>query len=111
MRLRTRRSRGDGPAPAAKPVSITRSDPAIDTIFAPDARFELMADDFRLNEGPVWVPQVTSGFLLVSGLLDNVLYRVDLDGKVSVFMEKADDTGNDPLTTGAQTARAVRAHC
>jgi hypothetical protein len=42
-----------------------------------------MADNFRLNEGPVWVPQVTSGFLLVSGLLDNVLYRVDLDGKVS----------------------------
>jgi gluconolactonase len=102
-------SRGDGPAPAATPFSITRIDPQIDTIFGQDAELELMADNFRLNEGPVWVPNGDSGFLLVSGLLDNVLYRVDLDGQVSVFMEKAGYTGDDPLTTGAQT-RAGRSH-
>jgi gluconolactonase len=102
-------SRGDGPAPAATPFTITRLDPAIDTIFAPDAKLELMADNFRLNEGPVWVPEGKSGFVLVSGLLDNVLYRIDLDGKVSVFMEKAGYTGDDILNTGAQT-RAGRSH-
>jgi gluconolactonase len=102
-------SRGDGPAPAAKPFSVTRLDAAFDSIFAPDATLELLADNFRLNEGPVWVPDDNAGFLLVSGLLDNVLYRVDLDGTVSVFMEKAGYTGDDPLTTGTQT-RAGRSH-
>ena len=30
--------RGDGPAPEAKPFSITRADPALDHIISPDAK-------------------------------------------------------------------------
>jgi gluconolactonase len=101
--------RGDGPAPAAKPFSITRSDPALDAIVAPDAQAELIATGFGLNEGPVWVPEGRSGYLLVGGLLDNVLYKIAADNHVSVFMEQAGYTGTDVGNTGAQT-RSGRSH-
>ena len=101
--------RGDGPPPAARPFSITRSDPALDVIVPPGATLELMAEGFGLNEGPVWVPEGHSGYLLVSGLLDNVIYKITPDKQVSVFLEKAGFSGEDPGHTGAQT-RSGRSH-
>jgi gluconolactonase len=104
------RMRGDGPAPAPQPFSITRADPGIDALIAPDAKVELVATGFGLNEGTTWVRDGKgSGFLLVGGLLDNVLYKITPDNKVSVFMEKAGYTGDDPSNAGAQT-RAGRSH-
>src|SRR5262245_58738564 len=67
--------RGDGPAPESKPFSITRSDPGLDALVAPDAQAELLASGFGLNEGPVWVREGNSGYLLVAGLLDNEIGR------------------------------------
>jgi gluconolactonase len=102
--------RGDGPAPAAQAFSITRADPGIDALIAPDAKVELLASGFGLNEGTTWVRDGRgSGFLLVAGLLDNVLYKVTAEGTVSVFMEKAGYSGDDPNSVGAQT-RAGRSH-
>jgi gluconolactonase len=101
--------RGDGPAPAAKPFEITRADPALDAVVAPNAQADLIATGFGLNEGPVWVPEGRSGYLLVGGLLDNVIYKVAADKTVSVFMEQAGFTGTDVSNTGAQT-RSGRSH-
>ena len=101
--------RGDGPAPAPKPFSITRSDPGLDAVVAPDTKAELIARGFGLNEGPVWVRDGQSGYLIVSGLLDNVLYKIAADKTVSVFMEKAGYTGTDVDHAGAQT-RSGRSH-
>src|SRR3984885_6831833 len=102
--------RGDGPAPEAKPASITRSDPGIDALIATDAKVELVANGFGLDEGTTWVRDGKgSGFLLVGGLLDNVLYKITPDNTVSVFMEKAGYTGDDPDSVGTQT-RAGRSH-
>lgn len=102
--------RGDGPAPEARPYSITRNDPGMDALLAPDATVEMIASGFGLNEGTTWVRDGNgSGFLLVGGLLDNVLYKIAPDNTVSVFMEKADYTGTDIENTGAQT-RAGRSH-
>lgn len=102
--------RGDGPAPAPKPFSITRADPGLDALIARDAKVELVASGFGLNEGTTWVRSENgSGFLLVGGLLDNVLYKVAPDGAVSVFMEKAGYTGDDVDNVGAQT-RSGRSH-
>src|SRR6185369_2973412 len=82
--------RGDGPAPTARPASITRTDPDINALLAPEAQVQLVASGFGLNEGTTWVRDGKgSGFLLVGGLLDNVLYKIATDGSVSVFMEKA----------------------
>jgi len=101
--------RGDGPAPASKPFNITRSDPGLDAVVAADTKAELIASGFGLNEGPVWVREGQSGYLLVSGLLDNVLYKIAADKTVSVFMEKAGYTGTDVNHTGTQT-RSGRSH-
>ena len=68
-----------------------------------------MAQGFGLNEGPVWVPEGRSGYLLVSGLLDNVIYKINPAGRVSVYLEKAGFSGDDPSHTGAQT-RSGRSH-
>jgi gluconolactonase len=101
--------RGDGPAPTPKPFNITRSDPALDAIVAADTKAELLATGFGLNEGPVWVREGQSGYLLVGGLLDNVIYKIAADKTVSVFMEKAGYTGTDVDHTGTQT-RSGRSH-
>ena len=101
--------RGDGPPPAARPFSVTRTDPALDAIVPRGAKLELLAEGFGLNEGPVWVPDAHGGSLLVSGLLDNVIYRIAADRTVSVFLEKAGYSGDDVNHTGAQT-RSGRSH-
>src|SRR5262247_2348430 len=101
--------RGDGPAPAPKPFTITRSDPGLDAVVAANAKAELIAAGFGLNEGPVWVREGQSGYLLVSGLLDNVIYKIAADKTVSVFMEKAGYSGTDVNHTGTQT-RSGRSH-
>jgi gluconolactonase len=101
--------RGDGPAPAPKPFSITRSDPGLDAIVSPNARLEVMASGFGINEGVLWIREGNSGYVLVSSLIDNVIYKITPDHKVSVFMEKAGYSGNDPSKVGLQT-RAGRTH-
>ncbi|HEY6456158.1 MAG TPA: SMP-30/gluconolactonase/LRE family protein [Steroidobacteraceae bacterium] len=102
--------RGDGPAPAPKPFSITRVDPGLDALIARDASVELVASGFGLDEGTTWVRDGHgSGFLLLGGLLDNVLYKITRDNVISVFMEKAGYSGDDVDTVGAQT-RAGRSH-
>ena len=101
--------RGDGPPPQARPFSVTRSDPGLDAIVPRGAKLELMAQGFGLNEGPVWVSDAHGGYLLVSGLLDNVIYKITLDKQVSVYLEKAGFSGDDPSHTGAQT-RSGRSH-
>lgn len=102
--------RGDGPAPDARPFSITRNDPGMDALIAADAKVELVASGFGLNEGTTWVRDGKgSGFLLVGGLLDNVIYKIASDNTVSVFMEKAGYTGDDVDNVGAQT-RSGRSH-
>ena len=101
--------RGDGPAPASKPFSITRSDPGLDAIISPNAKPEVLATGFGINEGVIWIRDGNSGYVLVSSLIDNVIYKITPDRKVSVFMEKAGYTGNDPNHVGIQT-RAGRSH-
>lgn len=101
--------RGDGPAPTPKPFSITRADPALDAIIAPDAKPEVLASGFGINEGVLWINDGGRGYVLVSSLIDNVMYRIDADHKVSVFMEQAGYSGNDPNHVGIQT-RAGRTH-
>jgi gluconolactonase len=101
--------RGDGPAPAPKPFSITRVDPELDAIIAPDTQPEEIASGFGINEGVLWIRDGTSGYVLVSSLIDNVMYKITPDRRVSVFMEQAGYSGDDPSHVGLQT-RAGRTH-
>jgi gluconolactonase len=101
--------RGDGPSPAARPFSITRTDPALDQIISPDAKLVELANGFGLTEAGLWIEEGRSGYWIFAGLLDNVLYKVTPQKQVSIFMEKAGYTGNDPDHVGTQT-RAGRSH-
>jgi len=101
--------RGDGPPPAPSDFRIVRADPGIDAVVSPDAELELLASGFGLNEGPVWVPEGESGYLLIAGLIDNVIYKISADRAVSVFMERAGYTGTDVNRVGTQT-RSGRSH-
>ena len=101
--------RGDGPPPEAKPFSITRTDPALDGIVPPGAKLVELARGFGLSEGGLWIAEGAAGYWIFGGLLDNVLYKVTPQKQVSVFMEKAGYTGNDPDRVGAQT-RSARSH-
>jgi gluconolactonase len=101
--------RGDAPAPTPAPFRIERLDPKLDAVVARDAKLDELARGFGLNEGPVWVPEGNSGYLLVGGLLDNVIYKIAADNTVSVFLERAGYTGNDVNNAGTQT-RSGRSH-
>src|SRR6516164_6576158 len=101
--------RGDGPPPEAKPFSITRSDPALDDIVSPGAKLVELGNGFGLTEGGLWVAEGAGGYWIFAGLLDNVIYKVTPQKQVSVFMERAGYTGNDPEHVGAQT-RSGRSH-
>ena len=101
--------RGDGPPPEAKPFSITKVDPALDQIIAPDAKPVELARGFGLTEAGLWIADGQAGYWIFAGLLDNVLYKVTPQKQVSVFMEKAGYTGSDPDHVGTQT-RSGRSH-
>ena len=105
LTLLTRLVSAQAPAPADRPFEIVKIDPALDELIAPDAKLELLADGFGLTEGPVWVPDGPSGYLLFSDLISNVVYKWTPRGEVSVFLEKAGYSGDDINNAGTQTRR------
>lgn len=88
---------------ADQPFSITRLDPALDAIVSPHARLELLADHFGITEGPTWVRDGTSGYLLVSDLTANAVYKISENRRVSVFLDKAGYSGTDIENAGIQS--------
>jgi gluconolactonase len=95
-----------------RPFSITRSDPGLDAIIAPDAQAKTVASGFGFIDGPVWIKgrDGKPGYLLVSSIIDNVVYKVTSEGKVSVFLDKAGYTGTDFEHEGKITPLIGRAH-
>jgi gluconolactonase len=96
---------------SAHPFSITRSDPGLDALIAPDATIKTIAQGFGFIDGPVWVSSVngTPGFLLASSIIDNVVYKVTPAGKVSVYLDQAGYSGKDFANDG-KFALIGRAH-
>ncbi len=97
--------RGDGPSLTSKPFSITHEDPALDELIAPDAKLESLGDRFGLTEGPVWIADGKSGYLVVADLIENVLYKITPEGQVTIFLDKAGYSGDDVINAGSQTRR------
>jgi gluconolactonase len=80
--------------------TVVRLDPALDALIAPDARLERIATGFGFTEGTTWVPQGTGGFLLFSDIPANVIYKMTLDGKASIYLEKSGYTKPDIWRVG-----------
>ena len=85
------------PSALPQPFRITRADPALNDLIAPDARLKTVASGFDFSDGPVWVRgrNGAPGYLLVSSIIGNVIYKVTPDGQVSVFLDKAGYSGTD----------------
>lgn len=80
---------------------IERLDPALDAIVPTNARFEpLRTDYFGFLEGPVWVPARPTGYLLVSDVPGNRIYK--WDGELSVWMAPSGFTGADSSSVGME---------
>lgn len=100
----------DSPAPTTagdantSGFAIIKLDPALDAIVSPDAPLETIGDRFGLTEGPVWIQDGASGYLLFSDLIANVIYKWTPDGQLSAFLENIYD-GPDILNVGQQTRR------
>src|SRR5581483_8038658 len=56
--------------------SVVRLDPALDDVLSPGARLEVLKSDyFGISEGPVWIQQRRTGYLLFSDIGANVVYK------------------------------------
>lgn len=70
--------------------SIERLDPAIDSLIAPDAQIEVLADGFDWSEGPVWLPGEKS--LVFSDVPQNRVYRWNESEGLSVYLSPSGRT-------------------
>jgi gluconolactonase len=80
-----------------QPFRIERADPALDALIAPDAKLKTVASGFGFSDGPVWIRGRAGapGYLLVSSIIGNVVYKLTPEGQVSPFLEKAGYSGSD----------------
>src|SRR5208282_3960774 len=85
-----------GVAHAQAPHSdIVRLDPRLDQIVSANAQVQTLTGDiFGISEGPVWIPQGPSGYLLFSDLAANVIYKWTSDNQVSVYLKDSGYTGD-----------------
>ncbi len=85
------------PGASPQPFTITRADPALDALIAPNTKLRTVASGFGFSDGPVWIRGQGGqpGYLLVSSIIGNVIYKVTPDGRVSVFLDKAGYSGTN----------------
>ncbi len=75
--------------------AVARLDPALDRVIAADAKLQVLKSDyFGISEGPVWVQQGKTGYLLFSDIGANVIYKWTPEGSMSVYLEKSGYTGD-----------------
>src|SRR5215510_14331856 len=76
--------------------SVEKLDPALDSVVSPNARIEILKSDYFGNvEGPLWVKDGQSGYILISDIASNDIYKWTLDGKLSLFLQKTGFSGPD----------------
>ena len=71
--------------------SVERLDAALDTLIAPEAKIEKLAEGFSWAEGPVWVPAKSA--LLFSDVPQNRVYRWKSGEGITTFLEPSGFTG------------------
>jgi gluconolactonase len=73
--------------------AVVRLDPALDVLVSSDAKVELVKGGFGFTEGPVWMQEGASGFLLFTDIPGNVVWKLTADGQASVFASNVGYTG------------------
>lgn len=75
----------------AQDPSVEKLDPSLDSLIAPDAKIEVIAQGFRWTEGPVW--DQAGNQLLFSDIPNNVINSWSDENGLKVFMKPAGYTG------------------
>ncbi|HWZ56285.1 MAG TPA: SMP-30/gluconolactonase/LRE family protein [Verrucomicrobiae bacterium] len=87
---------------------VVKLDPSLDALISPDAKLELVKGGFGFTEGIVWVDQGDSGYMLLSDMYANVIYKLTPDGKVSLYLDHSGYTGYDIWRVGMPQPDANR---
>lgn len=85
---------GPSPARAGENLYALRLDPAIDAILPADARVETLFERDSIFDGPTWVRNGGSGYLIFSDVPGNVIDELHSDGRVTAFLRNV-FTGRD----------------
>jgi gluconolactonase len=94
---------GTGLAHAQTPSkpAVERLDPALDALIDPNAKLELVKTGYGFTEGMVWVPEGNSGYLLLSDMPANIIYKLDPhSGKQSIWLDHSGYTKPDIWRVG-----------
>jgi gluconolactonase len=83
----------DKPAAAQGP-GIERLDPALDSLLAPDAKIETLAEGYEWAEGPVWVKD--GGYVLFSDVLKNTIHRWKQGEGAKPYLTPSGYTSSEP---------------
>lgn len=67
-------------------AAVLRLDPALDSILSPDAKLQTLLERDSIFDGPAWVRDGNSGYLIFSDVPGNVIDKLSPDGKVSVLL-------------------------
>jgi gluconolactonase len=71
---------------------IIRLDPALDALIAPGTKIQMVADNFKFTEGPMW----HEGRLWISDVAGDKTYAVSADGAVQMLLDKSGGYNNPP---------------
>lgn len=83
-------------------ASVESLDPTMAQLVSPTAQVDTLKNEFfGFTEGPVWVSEGPSGYLLFSDVAANCIYKWQ-NGTLSVYLEKSGFTGPDPSNAGGQ---------
>jgi len=85
-------------AGTAKPVVML--DPAFDALISPDAEIRTIKPGFGFTEGITCVQRGTSGYVLLSDMWTNQVYKVTPEGKMSLYLDHSGYTGFDIFRVG-----------
>jgi gluconolactonase len=78
--------------------AVVKADPALDALISPDAKLELVKGGFGFAEGIVWVQK--GGYLLLSDMPANVIFKLTPEGQQSLFMDRSGYRGYDIWRVG-----------
>jgi len=80
---------------------VLKIDPGLDALVSTDAKLEQVKSGFGFSEGIIWVATgENTGYLLLSDMPANVIYKLTPDGQASVYMEHSGYRGYDIWRVG-----------
>src|SRR5207302_6593302 len=80
---------------------VVRLEPALDALLDVSAPLQMVKTGYGFTEGLVWVPQGKSGYLLLSDMPANVIYKLDpTTGVQSIWLDHSGYTKQDIWRVG-----------